>query len=33
MKLIILVRIVFGVLVDSNWFDLRLGVSVGVTES
>jgi hypothetical protein len=33
MKLVILVIIVFGVLVDSYWFDLRLGVPVGVTES
>ena len=32
-KLVILVIIVFGVLVDSYWFDLRLGVPVGVTES
>jgi hypothetical protein len=33
MKLVILVIIVFGVLVDSYWFGLRLGVPVGVTES
>jgi hypothetical protein len=33
MKLVIPVIIVFGVLVDSNWFDLQLGVPVGVTES
>jgi hypothetical protein len=33
MKLVILVIIIFGVLVDSYWFDLRLGVPVGVTES
>jgi hypothetical protein len=33
MKLVILVIIVFGVLVDSYWFDLRLRVPVGVTES
>jgi hypothetical protein len=32
-KLVILVIIVFGVLVDSYWFDLRLGVPVGVTDS
>jgi len=31
MKLMILVIIVFGVLVDSYWFDLR--VTIGVTES
>jgi len=33
MKLVILVVIVFGILIDSNWFDLRLGITVGVTES
>jgi hypothetical protein len=33
MKLVILVIIVFGVLVDSYWFDLRLGIPIGVTES
>jgi len=33
MKLMILVIIAFGILVDSYWFDLRLGVPVGITES
>jgi len=33
MKLVILVIIVFGVLVDSYWFDLRLGVPVSITKS
>jgi hypothetical protein len=32
-KLVILVIVIFGVLVDSYWFGLRLGVPVGITKS